>query len=212
MGEESQAIRDDIERVRGDLGETLDAIGDRVRPGRIVERRVGRVRDRVTSVREAVMGRAEDAYGTAGDRVSGIAGSAREGASGVTDRVSSAAGTAVGQVRETPQVVRRQTQGNPLAAGLVAFGAGLVVASLLPASQREAEAAHRVVETAKDKGAPLMDEAKAAGQQLGQDLKERATEAAQQVKDSAADSAQQVKGEAQSSADTVKSEATPSNG
>jgi hypothetical protein len=32
---------------------------------------------------------------------------------------------------------RRQTQGNPIAAGLIAFGAGMLVASLLPATDLE---------------------------------------------------------------------------
>src|SRR3712207_312417 len=124
--------------------------------------------------------------------------------SGVAGSVQGGAQTAVSSTQD-------RVQGSPLAAGLVAFGAGMVIASLIPASQREADAAHRVVETAKDKGQPLLDDAKQAGQQLGQDLKERATDAAQQVKDSATESAQQVKDEAQSSAESVKSEAQPSS-
>lgn len=197
MGQSTEELTAQIEDTRGRMASDLDALQDKVSPSAIVQRRKEATRNRISSVRDKVMGTAHGAGGAISDKVpspSGVAGSVQDG---VQSGVSSA---------------QDRVQGSPLAAGLVAFGAGLVVASLLPASQREAEAAHRVVETAKDKGAPLMDEARQAGQQLGQDLKERATEAAQQVKDSAADSAQQVKSEAQSSAESVKSEAAPGHG
>ena len=197
MGQSTEELTSQIEDTRGRMASDLDALQDKVSPSAIVQRRKEATRNRISSVRDKVMGSAQSAGGTVGDKVPSPSGMASSVQGGVQSGVSSA---------------QDRVQGSPLAAGLVAFGAGLVVASLLPASQREAEAAHRVVETAKDKGQPLLDEAKEAGQQLGQDLKERATEAAQQVKDSAADSAQQVKGEAQSSAESVKSEAKPSSG
>ena len=197
MGQSTEELTAQIEDTRGRMASDLDALQDKVSPSAIVQRRKEATRNRISSMRDKVMGTAHSAGDTISDKVPSPTGVADSVQGGVQSGVSSA---------------QDRVQGSPLAAGLVAFGAGLVVASLLPASQREAEAAHRVVETAKDKGAPLVDEARQAGQQLGQDLKERATEAAQQVKDSAADSAQQVKGEAQSSAESVKSEATPSHG
>ena len=45
------------------------------------------------------------------------------------------AGAAIG---DAPAQVKTKTQGNPLAAGLIAFGAGLLVSSLIPASRRNA--------------------------------------------------------------------------
>lgn len=195
MGQSTEELTSQIEDTRGRMASDLDALQDKVSPAAIVQRRKEATKNRISSVRDKVMGSAQSAGGTVGDKVPSPSGMASSVQGGVQSGVSSA---------------QDRVQGSPLAAGLVAFGAGLVVASLLPASQREAEAAHRVVEGAKDSG--LMDEVKQAGQQLGQDVKERATEAAQQVKDSAADSAQQVKGEAQSSAENVKSEAKPSNG
>ena len=39
MGQSADELRHDIEATRGQLGETLDAIGDRVSPGRMIERR-----------------------------------------------------------------------------------------------------------------------------------------------------------------------------
>jgi hypothetical protein len=58
MGKSTQELRGDIEHTREDLGETLDAIGERVSPGRIVQRRKARVRHAFSSARESVMGRA----------------------------------------------------------------------------------------------------------------------------------------------------------
>jgi len=197
MGQSTEELTSQIEDTRGRMASDLDALQDKVSPSAIVQRRKEATRNRLSSVRDKVMGSAQSAGGSVGDKVPSPAGVASSVQGGVQSGVSSA---------------QDRVQGSPLAAGLVAFGAGLVIASLLPASKAEAEAAHRVVETAKDKGQPLVDDAKQAGQQLGQDLKDRATEAAQQVKESAADSAQQVKGEAQSSAESVKAEAKPSNG
>jgi hypothetical protein len=100
--------------------------------------------------------------------------------------------------------VSDRAQGNPLAAGLIAFGAGWLVSSLLPASRAEANLAGQAVDAAKDHGQPLIDHAKSVGQEVGDDLKEKATQAATEVKDSAVESAQHVKDEGQSAADGVK--------
>ena len=108
--------------------------------------------------------------------------------------VGDAASGAVGTVRE-------QAEGNPLAAGLVAFGVGWLVSSLLPASEAEQRAARRAVETAKDQG--VVDQAKqvprtsAAHAGAGQ-------QAAQQVKDKAQDATETVKQEAQGATQDVK--------
>lgn len=182
MGQSTEELTSQIEDTRGRMASDLDALQDKVSPSAIVQRRKDATKQRISSMRDKVMGSAQNAGGSVSDKV------------------------------PSPSGMASSVQGSPLAAGLVAFGAGMVIASLIPASKAEAEAAHRVVETTKDKGQPLVDDAKAAGQQLGQDLKERATDAAHKIKDSAADSAQQVKGEAQSSAETVKSESQPSNG
>ena len=57
MGQSPEELRREIEQTRMGMSENLDAIGDRVSPGRIVERRTNRVRNSVTSLRERVMGR-----------------------------------------------------------------------------------------------------------------------------------------------------------
>ena len=119
MGESAEELRRDIEETRGGLTETLDAIGDRVSPGRVIERRKNRMVQSVQSLRDRVMGSAADAR------------------DGMADSTS----TAVDTVKGAPDVVRQQTQGSPVAAGAIAFGVGFLVAALLPPSEPEQRAA-----------------------------------------------------------------------
>jgi uncharacterized protein YjbJ (UPF0337 family) len=188
MGKSTQELRRDIEHTREDLGETLDAIGDRVSPGRIVERRKARVRHAVSSMRASVMGTAESATG---------------GAPRVAQQVGEAAGTVADSARQAPQQIVRQTQGNPLAAGLVAFGVGLVVASLIPPSKAEQEAAGAL----QDKLEPLKDRALQSAREVKDEVQDAAQEAAGHVKATAGQAAADVRDDAQSAATQVTEEA-----
>ena len=179
MGQSTEELTSQIEDTRGRMAQDLDTLQDRVSPSAIVERRKQAARDRFSSVKDKVMGSAQSA------------------SSSVSDTASDAASDA-----------QQRFEGSPLAAGLVAFGAGVVLASLLPASRAEAEAAHRVVETAKEHGQPMLDEIRGAGQDVADTLKDSATQAAQQVKDSAQESTQKIKDEGAASAQSVRDDAT----
>jgi hypothetical protein len=200
-----EQIRREIERTQAALSQDVDALAEKVTPGKIVERRVDRARDAATRLKEKVMG--SDPYGnqhaaggyvgdvrsaasTATDRVSGTASSA---ASSVQGAASSAAGTvqdaassAAGAVQEAPAAIRRQTRGNPLAAGIIAFGAGWLVSSLLPASRREQELADQAKQVAQEKVQP-------AAQQVAAEVKENLREPAQQAAESVRSTAQDAK-------------------
>jgi ElaB/YqjD/DUF883 family membrane-anchored ribosome-binding protein len=189
--EELSTTPADIEATRADLSRNLDELTDKVSPQRVVERRKEAAKSSLASVRDKVMGSAQDAKANLGSG-SGAAGS-------VKDSAQAAAGT-----------VGSATAGNPLTAGLVAFGAGMLVSALLPASKQETEAARNVVDAAKEHGQPLVDEAKSVGQEMGQELGESAAQAAQQVKSQAQDSVENVKQEGQSSVDQVKDQAPSS--
>jgi gas vesicle protein len=102
--------------------------------------------------------------------------------------------------------VRQQAEGNPLAAGLVAFGVGWLVSSLLPATEAEQRATRRAVEAAKEQG--VVDQAKQVAQDVGSHMQDQAQQAAQQVKDKAQDATETVKQEAQSATQDVKQTAT----
>jgi vacuolar-type H+-ATPase subunit H len=178
MGKEPEVIERDIEATREDLTRNVDELADRVSPGRVVGRKVDSVKGGVGSVKDKVMGSAHSAAGSTPDGT----GRASDAVSGVASRA----------------------EGSPLAAGLVAFGAGLVIASLIPASDKEAQLAEQAVDAAKEHGQPVVDQARSVGQEIGGNLKESATEAASELKSSAQDSAQHVASEGQHAAQEVK--------
>jgi len=179
MGQGPEELRRDIERRREDLGETLDAIGDRVSPGRIIERRRNRVVDGVRSVKDRVMGTVS--AGT--DRVGGAAGSVRD--------------------HLDPEVVKEQTAGAPIGAGLITFGVGFLVAAIMPATEPEVRAAQRV----EDHLGPAREALQQAGTSVAQDLKQDVAAAADSVKETATNAASNVADEAKQQAAATTQEA-----
>jgi len=184
MAERTTELRQEIEETREHMGDTLDAIGDRVSPSRIVERRTNRAKQSIDDLRERVMGAVPskpnlDARGSASSAV-----------------------TAVGDsVRSAPDAVTRSAQGNPLIAGGLAFGLGVLVASLLPPTDTESSLAEGVIE-------PLKAEATDLGKQVGGVVKESATQAGEDVKQQVSESAAAVKDEAATTAREVKESAS----
>ena len=199
MGQDTEGLTTtpaDIDATRSNLSRDIDELTNKVSPGRVVERRKQAAKGRIGSVRDKVMGAVP---------MSGSGGSG----GGVGGKVSDAAGSVSDTAGGALDAVGSKAQGNPLAAGLVAFGAGMLISALIPASEKEAEVAQRAVDAAKEHGQPVLDEAKSVGQQMGQDLKESAAESAQQVKETAQGSVENVKEQGQSSARTVKDQASP---
>lgn len=196
MGQSTEELSSEIAGTRQRMSADIDALQDRVSPAAIVDRRKEAARSRVASWRDKVMGKAQDVRSSAASTGSSAAGGVQGAAGSAASGVQSAAGTAQDKI-----------EGSPLAAGLVAFGAGVVIAGLFPATRAEASAASTVVDTAQEKGQPLVDHAKSVGQDLGQDLKETATQAAQQVKETTTESAAKVQGEGRSAVESVRSDA-----
>ena len=60
MAQDRQELRQDIERIRDELDETLDALGEQVSPRRIAQRRKDAMRTRVARVRTTVMASAQE--------------------------------------------------------------------------------------------------------------------------------------------------------
>lgn len=189
MSENPDAIRADIEATRERLGTNVDAVADKVTPSNIVHRQTDKVREAVFGVKEKVMGAADHASGNV------------HSATGSAGSTISDAGSAIA---DTPHKAAVKTQGNPLAAGLIAFGAGLLVSSLIPPSQKEREAADALKTAAE----PVTTQLTEAAKDVAQGLKEPAQEAMENVKATAADAAEHVKGEGQAAVSDVKGSAT----
>ena len=209
MGTRADELKSDLERQRAALGYDLEAVGDRVSPGRMVERRTAAVRQGWQRARVRVMGSPDTPGGTRGssgpsaaERASDVAGTARE-------RAGEAASTVKEQVTGAPQAVASATEGNPLAVGLIAFGAGLLAASLLPATDQE----HRLV---TEQVKPALDEAKAEAQtvakEAAENLRPAAEDAAAQVREQAQGAAQSVSDQASTATEQVRSDATQAAG
>ncbi len=181
MSDSPDEIRADIERTRQGLGQDVDALADKVSPSKIVDRQTAKVKQAFGSVRERIMGAADDA----GSSISHAGSAVADNVGDVKDRVVAKA------------------EGSPLAVGLIAFGAGLLLAALVPASTKEKELAANV----KDQAQPLVAELTDVAKEVGAHLKEPAQEAVTAVKDAATDSAETVKEHAQDAASEVSEQA-----
>jgi len=182
VAERTEELRREIEETRGHLGDTLDSIGDRVSPGRVVERRWNRTRNSVFGVR---------------DRVMGQAGQSASDASGALSR---SAGSVTDAVRNAPGSIQEGTQGNALVAGAIAFGVGLLLGSLAPPTETEKS-------VATDMAEPVQRQLADIGHRVGDTAQSAAKEAVASTKDTATEAAQQVKSQAQQATDEVRSEA-----
>ncbi|MEP6598982.1 MAG: DUF3618 domain-containing protein [Actinomycetota bacterium] len=190
-----QEIQRNIERTRASLSADVDRLSEKVSPSKAVGRRVDRIKGAAVSVKERVMGSSNNGGGLrgAGDSVS-------SGASSAKEAVSSAASTVGDAATAAPQAVRRQTQGNPLAAGVVAFGVGWLASSLVPASQREQD----VARLAEDKAGDLVEPIKESAQEVASNLQQPLQDSAQQIKSVATDAATETADHAKSVAADVK--------
>lgn len=174
MTNDPEQIRADIERTRAELGSDVDALADKVNPSKVVHRQTDKVKDALGSVKDRVMGSSDSTASSAGDAVTDASRQAVE-----------------------------KAKGNPLAVGLIAFGVGWLVASLIPASNKEKELASQ----AKDAAQPLVEKATDAAKDVADNLKEPAKEAADSLKHTATEAAENVKAEAQSAASDVQDDA-----
>lgn len=194
-------IRRDIERTRADLSHNVNALADQANPANIARRQVDKVTGGARDLKTRIFGDPHDPWddGAVGDvqhRAAGAVEDARVAAAG-------AVGDAKDAVQDAPRQVRRQTQGNPLAAGLIAFGLGALVGGLVPSTRAEQDWAT----TAKDKAEPLVEEAKAMAQEAAEHLKPAAQQAADTLKDAATAAGEHVRDDAQVAADDVRSQA-----
>jgi hypothetical protein len=194
MAQSPEELRREIEDTRHALGRDVDALNEKVSPGRVVSRKVERTRQSVTSLKDRVMG-------TASSKASAVS----DHASGVGETLSSA-----------PDLARRQTEGNPLAAGLVAFATGWLVSSVMPATKAEKQAAQTLQDQAQNMADPVKEHLSGIGDELKsslqgpakgavQSVQQTTQEAVETVKSEGQDHAKHLTEEAQSSAESVRS-------
>ena len=199
-----EVIRRQIEETRSNLSYDVDALNEKVNPTRVVDRRVGRAKSTVTGLKDRVFGAAHETGQHASGTASNVAGNVQGAAQSAAGTVQGAASSAVDTLQSAPQTLSRQAQGNPLAAGLIAFGVGWLVSSLLPTSEKEKQLAAQAESAIKEHSQPLVDQAKSVASEIGDNLKPAAQEAVESVKATAQEGVQTVKAEGQSAAQDVQ--------
>lgn len=189
MDRTAEDLKRQLEAQREEVGRDLIVIGDRISPGRMAERGQARMRQRAHRLRERVMGTVEDGRHQVGGTASSVGDSAHDLAQ---------------RTREAPEHLAERVEGNPIAAGFIAFGLGLLAASMIPATRREQElarqaqprleeAAGTVAETAKDVAADLRSSAEEEAMTLGEEAKEAARVTAGAAQEHAGSAASKVR-------------------
>jgi len=181
MSNDPDVIRAQIASTRAGLSDDVNELGQKVSPSQIAKRQGEKLKGAAVSVKDHVLGSADTAKSGAGDAMSSVG-----------DAVSDASGK-----------VARGAQGSPVAAGLIAFGTGLLLASLFPASRPEAQAAAAVKEQAQ----PLVEEVQNSTKEIAEHLQEPAQQAVESVKATASDAVDTVKEEGTAAAEDVKDHA-----
>lgn len=184
------AIRRDIERTRADVSQDVNALADEAKPGNVVRRQVEDVKDSARNLKDRVFGSADDdPYDSGTD---------------LRERAQQVGADARDAVQDAPRQLKQRTRGNPLAAGLIAFGIGALIGGMVPSSRKEQQLASDL----KDRAQPLVDLAKESAKEAAESLQPQAQEAVETVRQSAMDSAQTVREEGQAQASDVRDQAS----
>jgi hypothetical protein len=219
MGEDPEQLKRDIEATRRELSADVDALTEKVSPARVMERRVDRTKDAVSNLKEKVMGSStttktssglSTVTSTVGDKAGSMSDAASSAKSSVTDAAGSAKSSisgAASSVSDAPAMAKRKAEGNPMAAGLIAFGVGWLVSSLLPASAKEQQVASSALDAAKDKADIVKEHLGEMAGEIKENLREPAQQAVESVKSTATDAAATVKDEARSAGADVAGQA-----
>lgn len=171
--DERARVRSEIDDAREHLGQTVEAIGDRVIPGRVIERRKESTAKSMRSLRDRIMGTAQH----------------------TRDHVADSAGSTADHVRDAPDSIASRTEGSPLAAGGVAFAIGLLVAGVWRPSESERHAVEKLADGAPELTAGVAE----MGRELAGSVKDEAIGAADEIKTSVADAGTAVTAAATSS-------------
>jgi hypothetical protein len=194
MGQDPDAIRQDIEQTRADLGETVGAVGYKAD---VPSRGKDAVSDKVENMKS---------------KVSDTATRAKEAVTGAADRASDATPSR-GQVKQTTRRAAGMARENPLGLAIGATALGFLAGLAVPSTRVEDEKLGRVADQVMDKVKETGQEALDRGKQVAQEVastaaetaKDKTQEQGQELADSAKQHAQDVGDQAQQ---TTRSQTT----
>ena len=196
MGQDPDAIRQDIEQTRAEMSETVEAVGYKADVP-------ARAKDKVSQKVEDVKSKVSETATRAKEAVTGTTSRVGDAASGTAARVGDATPTG-GEAKQQAKRAVSLAKENPLglAVGAVALGflTGLVVPSTRVENERLGPVADQVKDKVKETGQEALDRgkqvaqeaassaadtAKQEGREHGQDLAQSAKQNAQDVRDQA---------------------------
>jgi hypothetical protein len=184
MGQDPDAIRQDIEQTRSEMSETVEAVGYKA--------------DVPSRAKEAVSEKVDNVK----SKVSGTATRAREAVTGTTARAGDATpsrGEVKQQSRRVAGLARENPLGLAIGAAAIGFLAGLAVPSTRVENERLGPVADQVKDKVKETGQEALDRGKQVAQEVASSAadtaKQRTQEHGQGLADSAKQNAQEVASE-----------------
>jgi hypothetical protein len=186
MGQDPDAIRQDIAQTRAEMTETVEAVGYKADvPSRAKEA----VSDKVESVKSAV---------------SDTATRAKEAVTGATERAGDATPSR-GEVKQQTRRVAGIARENPLGLAIGAAAVGFLAGLAVPSTRVEDERLGPVADQVKDRVKETSQEALDHGRQVAQDVASTAADTARQ---SAQEHGQELADTAKQNAQDVRDQAT----
>ena len=161
MGQDSDAIRQDIAQTRTELSETVEAVGYKA--------------DVPSRTKDAVSDKVE----TMKSKVSDTATRAKEAVTGATSRAGDATPSR-GQVKQAGRRAAGMAKENPLGLAIGAVAVGFLAGLAVPSTRVEDEKLGRVSDQVMDKVKETGQEALDRGKQVAQEVASTATETAKE--------------------------------
>jgi len=185
MGQDPDAIRQDIEQTRSEMSETVEAVGYKA--------------DVPSRAKEAVSEKVENVR----SKVSDTATRAREAVAGTASRAGDASPSR-GEVKQQSRRVAGMARENPLGLAIGAAAIGFLAGLAVPSTRVEDERLGPVADQVKDRVRETGQEALDRGRQVAQDVastaadtaRQRTQEQGQELAESTRQSAQDVASEA----------------
>ena len=175
MGQDPDAIRQDIDQTRTEMSETVEAVGDKA--------------DVPSRAKEAVSDKVENVK----SKVSDTATRAKEAVVGTASRAGDAT-PSQGQVKQAGRRAAGMAKENPLGLAIGAAAIGFLAGLAVPSTRVEDERLGPVADQVKDKVKETGQEALDRGKQVAQEVASTATETAkEQTQEHGQDLAQSAK-------------------
>ena len=172
MGQDPDQIRQDIERTRAEMSETVEAVAYKADVP-------SRAKDKVSETMDNLKSKVSDTATRAKEAVVGTASRAGDTVSDTTSRVGDATPSG-GQVKQQAKRAVSLAQENPLGLAVGAAAVGFLAGLAVPSTRVENE-----------RLGPVADQVKDRVKETGQEALDRGRQVAQEVASSAADTAKE---------------------